>query len=313
VLIFIAGTVLDLPARFHRAIALGAGFAVLALSLRSAERSSDWTTPEHFYKQTMAAGGISTRVRLNLAQLYATRGEYARAESIFRQILLDYPGYPIAQTDLASALFHEGKKKEAEALFAASTATAARDRKEYARTWLAALNLAGMRQQQGDSKGALTILEKARADYPRVWEIVSFESETLRSTGKPAAAIHLVEKFRSENWWSYPASLALGQLYAQNGETEKAAAALHRASELDVHEVEALNRLAELRVRENRLADACVTQRRAVARQPDRPREYLYLSRILEKMGRSTEAQEAVATVARLETSARDFNAVATN
>ena len=312
-LIFAAGVALDFPARFRRALAVAACLAAVGLSLRSAVRSSDWTTPEHFYRQTLAAGGTSTRVSLNLGQLYAERGEYARAAATFRQILAVYPGYPIAQTDLANALFHLGKKKEAEALFAAAATAAPQERKEYPRTWIAALNLAGMLQQQKDLPGALTTLKKARADYPRVWEIVSFESEMLRASKGPAAAIPLVEKFRHDNWWSYPAALAAGQLYFQNDEPAKAEAALRRASWLDVHEVEALNRIAELRVRQNRLAEACATQRRAVARQPDLPREYLYLARILEKMGRTAEAKEAVDTVTQLQISARNFPPVVAN
>ncbi|HEY5036927.1 MAG TPA: tetratricopeptide repeat protein, partial [Chthoniobacterales bacterium] len=254
-----------------------------------------------------------TRVSLNLGQLYASRGEYARAEAVFRKILAGYPDYPIAQNNLANALFHEGKTKEAEALFAMATAAAPQARKTYPRTWLAALNLAGIRQQEGDQKNALTILEKARADYPRVWEIVSFESELLRVSRGPAAAIPLVEEFRRENWWSYPASLALGKLYTQAGDTTRAAAAFHRASQLDVHDVEALNRLAQLRLGQNRLAEAWSAQRRAVARQPDRPQEYLYLSRVLEKMGRTAEAHDAVATVTRIENSARAAAALAAN
>ncbi|HEY2800772.1 MAG TPA: tetratricopeptide repeat protein [Chthoniobacterales bacterium] len=306
-LIFAAGVALDFPASSRRVLASGACLAAVALSLRSAERSGDWITPEHFYLQTLAAGGTSSRVSLNLGQLYAERGEFARAEATFRKVLAADPDYPIAQNNLGNALFHQGKKKEAELFFAAAAKAAPHERKDYPRTWIAALNLAGLHKEQKDASGALAIIDKARADYPRVWEVVSFESELLRSTRGPDAAIPLVENFRRDNWWSYPASFALGQLYAEKGDVAKAEEALRRASLLDVHEVEALNRIAQLRMRQNRLAEACATQRRAVARQPDRPREYLFLSKILEKMGRTAEAEEAVATVARLKNSARNF------
>jgi tetratricopeptide (TPR) repeat protein len=310
-LIFAAGIALDVPVRYRRALTIGACAAVVALSLRSAARSSDWTTPEHFYKQTIAAGGTSTRVALNLGQLYAERGEYVRAEKCFREILAGYPDYPVAQNNLANALFHEGRREEAEALFAKSTKAAAEERKEYPRTWIAALNLAGLHDQQKDVTGALAILDKARAEYPKTWEIVSFEAEVLRNNQGPGAAIPLVEDYKRANWWNYGASLALGRLRAQNGEAEKAEAALRDASRLDMHEVEALNLLADLRVHQNRLADACAAQRRAISRQPNLPREYLFLSRILEKMGRTAEAREAIAKVTELQTSAREFGRVA--
>ena len=45
---------------------------------------------------------------------------------------------------------------------------------------------------------------------------------------------------------------------------------------LDVHDPEALNLIALLDVRQDKLEDACKAQRRAVARQPDQPRQYLH-------------------------------------
>lgn len=309
-LLFGAGAVLDLPARYRRALATGACAAALALSLRSAARSGDWITAEHFYERTIASGGTSIRVSLNLGQIYASRGEYPRAETCFRRILAAYPDYPAAQTNLANVLFHEGKKAEAEKIFASASKSAPEERKEYPRTWLAALNLAGMLENKHDLPGAFALLDRARADYPAIWEIVSYESELLRKTKGPGAAIPLVEKYRHDNWWNYSAALALGQLRAQQGETAKAEAALRDASWLDVHEVEALNLLAEMRVRQNRLAEACATQQRAVARQPNLPREYVYLSRILEKMGRTAEAEEAIAAVMRLRAAAQAYGPV---
>ena len=67
---------------------------------------------------------------------------------------------------------------------------------------------------------------------------------------------------------------------------------------------EALNLMALLSVRQNKLEEACKTQRRAVARQPDQPRQYLLLSDILTKMGRTDEAREMLAEVSRLKSMA---------
>jgi protein O-mannosyl-transferase len=310
-LIFLAGVALDLPQRMRPMLTAAAGVAVLALSLRSAERSSDWTTTEHFYERTIAAGGNSARVSLNLGQLYASRGEYPRAEKIFREILRNVPDYPIAKSNLANALFQQGKTKEAEALFASATAAALQDRHEFPRTWLAAVNLAGIRFAKKDAKGALAILERARADYPDVWEIVSRESELLRQTKGPRAAFQLVADFSRDHWWHYGAALALGRLYAESGDAERAVQALGKASWLDIHEVDALNLIARVRVRQHRLDDACRAQKRAVARQPDAPRQYILLSDILEKMGQTAAAKDAIAEVARLKAIGRSPHVLA--
>jgi predicted Zn-dependent protease len=69
---------------------------------------------------------------------------------------------------------------------------------------------------------------------------------------------------------------------------------------LDIHDVNALNLLAQILLRENRLDEALSAQRRAVAREPYQPRQYLMLAEVLDKMGSATEAQKARNTVARL-------------
>jgi Flp pilus assembly protein TadD len=212
------------------------------------------------------------------------------------------PGYPTARNNLADALLHEGKEKEAEALFADATKAAHESMKEYPRTWIAALNLAHVRHTQQDDASAIAVLEKAREDYPNTWELISSESELQRETDQLEASLNLIQPFAQNNWWHQRAWMAFGRLLAQKGDVEAAAGALRHASWLDMHETDALNLIALMRMRQNRLEDACRTQRRAVARQPDQPRQYLLLSNILDKMGRGDEARAALAQVSRLRT-----------
>src|SRR4029077_3074038 len=87
----------------------------------------------------------------------------------------------------------------------------------------------------------------------------------------------------------------------QRGDVDAAEAQLQRASWLDVHDAEALRLIAQMRLRQNRLDEAFRAQRRAVARQPDEPRQYLLLSTILERLGRDDEARAALAQVNRLQ------------
>ena len=155
------------------------------------------------------------------------------------------------------------------------------------------------------------MLDKARADYPEIWEVVSQESELLRQTKGPEVAARLVSVFSRDHWWHYGASLALGRLYAEEGDAERAVAALNQASRLDVHEVEALHLIAQTRVRQHRFDEAYRAQKRAVARQPGAIRQYVFLSDILEKMGQTAEAKDVTAEVARLEAIGRNSQALA--
>jgi tetratricopeptide (TPR) repeat protein len=239
---------------------------------------------------------------VNLAQVYVRRHDYAEAEKILRRVVQVSPDYPIGRNTLAALLNLEGKKSEAEALFASTAKMAPQARKDYPRTWGAALSLAQLRHEAKDDATAVKILEAARADYPEVWDLICLEAEVLRLNQGPDAAIHLIEKFASDNWWHHGAALALGHLYAQKNDAQHAETELRLASWLDVHDAEALRLVALIRISESRLDEAAQIQRRAIARQPDQPSQYVLLSNILEKMGRNEEAHAALAQVSRLRT-----------
>ena len=301
-LVFCAGCALEIPPRYRTTVVIFAAVALAGFGLRSFVRSSDWMTPETFYRRSIAAGERMTtpRIGVNLGQAYSARGAYANAEKIFRSVLAVSPDYPVAQNNLANVLDREGKTAEAEKIFAAMDNASAKTRKEYPRTWIGPVNYARMRYNAKDYSKALSILDKARVNYPQVWDIISLESEILRTVRGPDAALQTVENFAHENWWHYGAALALGRLYAEKGDAPRAEEAWRHASRLDVHDAEALRLIVFMRLRQNRLNDAFQTQQRAVARQPDEPRQYILLSNILEKMGRGEEARDTLARASHL-------------
>jgi tetratricopeptide (TPR) repeat protein len=299
-LLFLGGWVLDLSPRSQKLFVLLTIFAAAVLSVRSYVRSTDWVSAETFYRRTIAAGGVSARTGLNLGQIYADRANYAEAEKIFRRVLNAVPDYAIAQNNLASVLAREGKNKEAEALFAVLEQNAMKERNEYPCTWMGALNLARMRHNAHDNVSAIAIIDRAQIYFPEVWELIRMKSEILRETKGPDAALRLVEDFARINWWHHGAAVAVGRLYAQRNDVDLADAALCRASWLDIHDTEALRLIVQMRLRQNKLDEACRFQRRAVARQPDEPRQYVLLSDILARMGRSNEAHAVLARAERL-------------
>src|SRR2546423_1433790 len=77
----------------------------------------DWANEEIFYQRTLAAGGESSRVSVNLAQVYVRGGDWVRAERILRRVLETMPDYPIARINLGNVLLHAGKTAEAETFF----------------------------------------------------------------------------------------------------------------------------------------------------------------------------------------------------
>jgi Flp pilus assembly protein TadD len=275
--------------------------AVAALSARTAIRSSDWKDPETFFRRTFAAGGTSSRIGVNLAVIYAMRGEHAKAEAILRKVLQVSPEYPLARNNLALALSAQGKTKEAEALFETATNSAGVEKGGHPTTSDAARHLARLRHQEKDDTAALGILDRALLDYPGNWELVRLQAEILRENKGPAAALPVVQDFVRKHWWHAGASITLGGLFLETDDLGRATSAFRHASRLDVHGTEALNLLAMISVRRSEFEDAWRIQSRAVARQPEDPRQYLILADILEKMGRHDEARAALTQAQALE------------
>jgi Flp pilus assembly protein TadD len=303
--IFLSGCALELPISVRKFVPALVLVAVCALVGRSIHRSGDWVSAETFYRRSLAAGGAKPRMALNLGLILVAKGDYEKAETLLRRVVKICPDYPIAINALAHALFRQGKLDEARQYFGAASDLAERTRQEYPRTWVGALNMAHMQFREHDLPGAILTAEKARTDYPGTWELISFESELLRATKGPAAALPIVEEFVHDNWWHADAAIAVAKLYSEAGNYEKAEAAFRLASRLDIQSVEALNLLALLQLRQSRFEDALTTQRRALARQPEQPRQHLLLADILQKMGRDPEARKALDEVRRLEGTVR--------
>src|SRR5207248_3376553 len=115
--IFVFGCAFELPLRHRCAVTVLALLAVTAFSLRSFLRSGEWANEETFYQRTLAAGGESSRVSVNLAQVYARAGDWALAEKMLRQVLERTPDYPSARINLGNVLLHQNKPREAEEVF----------------------------------------------------------------------------------------------------------------------------------------------------------------------------------------------------
>ncbi len=299
-LLFLLGCSFEIPISLRKFALPVACLAVLALSVRSFIRSGDWVSPEMFYRHALASGSAKIRMALNLGQIYAAEQNYAKAEPLLRKVVQMSPDYPMGQNALAHLLLSEGKREEAEQVFAVATKLAERTQAEEPRTWIAALNVAYMHYRDADIEGAHGILAKAKADYPGTWPLINLQSELIAKTRGAAAAIPPVEAFVQDHWWHFGASLALAKLCLDNGERDRAAEELRHASRLDVHDAESLNLLAMLSIKRGDLREAYRTQRRAVSRQPNQPRQYVLLSDVLERMGRSAEAHLALTNVARL-------------
>jgi protein O-mannosyl-transferase len=275
--------------------------AACALGVRSTIRSSDWLNAQVFYERTITAGGWSPRVAVNLAIIYGHQGQLEPARKLLERSLQSWPDYPLARSHLGVILARQGKHAESDQIFAAATAAAPTQKAVYPRTWTASIQFARRAVSDGRDEDALRLLAEARQLEPKVWQLAQMESEILRRTRGPEAALPVIQQFAEANWWQYSAYLALGKVKAQQGDAAGALAALQHASRLDIRETEALNLMARIQMRANNTDAALLAQRRAVARQPDEPSQHRLFAEVLRQAGRDEQAQKALEAAKALE------------
>jgi Flp pilus assembly protein TadD len=279
---------------------------VVALTSRSAIRSSDWIDAETFFRRTFAAGGSNSRIGVNLAVVYARRGDHAKAEEILRKVLQISPGYSLARANLALALRQQGKSEEAAALLAApaATATPAKQKLSAVENSETALQQARVQKEKGNTAAALALLARARESNPHVWELVSLEADILGTTAGAEAALSLIEQFAHANWWHASAFIKLGRKQMEAANFAAADAAFRHAARLDVHDPVALGLLASSKVKQNQLSEACAIQQRAVERRPHDPHHRIVLAHILKRMGRDDDAHATLGRALAMQASA---------
>lgn len=194
-----------------RTWAIVAAVACVAFTVRTAVRAADWADPERFFLKNIADGGGTPRIHILLAQVYAQRGDFARQETVLRDLLTRFPNHPGAHAQLAALLTKQGRQAEAEALPAQEPATAPRR-----------------------PVGA--------------WETARAETQRQLASGDAAAARATVEAFAASHWWHLDAWLALADLRARTGDRDGALAALRAATRLDIHDPRAAQRLLAMRL-----------------------------------------------------------------
>ncbi len=210
-----------------RRIAL-VGFAlwVAGLALRTWVRVADWRDQRTFLERTMASGGQTARMWVNLGGLDAKTNP-ERAEADFERALAISPGEPHAMLGLANLALGSGDHARA-------------------RDWIARLDgnrvfatarwqtLAVIARREGSGNG-LAELARARAIDPADWPLLRLECNYLASEGNRPEALRRLEAFcdrfdfRSEAW------LMLARMARESGDNVLAQLAFDRALACDVH------------------------------------------------------------------------------
>lgn len=160
-------------------------------------------------------GGSDPMLLSRLADLYTQREDHSKAIEVTEKLAKDRPQEPSHQAKLAMLYRQKGDLAKAAGVLEKKTAANPREAGDWAQ-------LADVYRENGDSAKAEKSLQKAIELEPRSLYYYQLARLRLRSAGLDPAAAVLKEGLRKIPQSEAELSLALCDLYAENGQKEKA-------------------------------------------------------------------------------------------
>jgi predicted negative regulator of RcsB-dependent stress response len=204
-----------------------AGAWMLFLGATTFIRSFDWKDQQTFFHRTIAAGGDSPRMLINLAIAEINDNRLDDAKRHLEQALQKAPNHPLVLINLAAvAVRQKDFKRARELLDQAVTMEVVAAQAQELRVIL---------DNQESGKVDLIRMRLASRTGPSNWPIERRYIRLLAENGALGAAVGETkttlksESYRAETWE------LLGELFARAGMQKDAAEAFERAHAYDVH------------------------------------------------------------------------------
>jgi Flp pilus assembly protein TadD len=201
---------------------------LLFFGARTFVRNADWKDQKTFVEATIADGGDSARMLINLGMLESSSGRPKTAMALFQEALRRAPDQPLARLNLASACIRAGEFSKARELLQKSLDS--QETRTEALLDLTALEFKENRRMRID------LLQKAAEFSPTNWPVRRRFITALAETGSVPGAIAelrgLLEQqpYRAESWH------LLGDLLLRIGRQDIAKQAFEQAADYDVHD-----------------------------------------------------------------------------
>ena len=199
----------------------------IALGVRTFVRTFDWKDDRTFFTRTIAAGGNSARMLINLGGLELNENRLDDAAAHLRAALQKQPNQPLATINLAAVALKQNDFKLARQLL--SRATDMPLVNGQAHELLAVLDY--------KEKGMVDVMRMRLATRvgPPDWSIEKRYIKVLDDTGAARAAVNELVACLHPQWYRADSWQLLSQLHAKLRHAEQAARALEKAREYDVH------------------------------------------------------------------------------
>ena len=227
----------------HLPISRPAGIAILAvwalfLGVRTFVRNPDWHDERTFLQKTIADGGDSARMLIELGDLELTENHPGPAIVDFLKALDLSPDQPFALVSLGSAYLRAKEFDLARQDFEKASKIPITAAAGYQA--LAVLDYQEYRVDRMD------LMEQSSALAPDDWSIQKRFIEHLGERGQVVAAISALREITADQPWRADAWQALGDFWAHEQQYDSAERAYRRAIDLDVHDDDTPKKLAEV-------------------------------------------------------------------
>lgn len=216
----------------RRFVIAAAALWIACLGGRTFVRTFDWKDQRTFLARTMASGGNSARMLINLGALELNEGRLDEAKKHLQEALRREPGQPLAVINLAAVALKEDDFTTARDLLTRATQMPLVEAQ--AHELLAVL--------EHKEKGGANLLRMRLASRsgPPNWQIEKRYIKLLNEAGATEAAINEARHCLGTQWYRAETWQLLSELLMPTGRKTEAATAMHRAHLYDV-------RLAERR------------------------------------------------------------------
>jgi len=197
------------------------------LGVRTFARTLDWKDQRTFLERTIACGGDSARMLINLGGLELNEGRLQDAAIHLHTALQKKPGQPLAIINLAALALKQDEFKVARELLNRATQMPIVDAEAH--------RLLAVLEHKENRKVDVMRMRLASRTGPPNWAIEESYIQLLDETGARSAAINELIGCLQTQWYRADSWLLLSELETKAGHLDQSANALAQARAYDVH------------------------------------------------------------------------------
>src|SRR5205823_4356546 len=210
-----------------RAAIAACGVWALFLGARTFVRTFDWKNQRTFLERTIARGGDSARMLINLGGLELTEGKLEDAAVHLHAALQKKPDQPLAIINLAAVALKQKDFKLARELLTRATQMPLVDAQAH--------ELLAVLENKENGKVDLMRMRLASRTGPANWSIEKRYIRLLDQTGGTATAINELLTCLQTQWYRADSWKLLSELHAKLGHSAQATETFAQARAYDVH------------------------------------------------------------------------------